>query len=497
MLVYSSAKVHAERLLKNYSLFAQEAFRQIEPSTKLQWNWHHTLMCDELQGVSECAWNGVKRDLVICVPPGSMKSYLGNVEWLPWEWGTNPAESSLNLSNSDSLTVRFSRKTRMLLMSEWYREWFKLVRRQEFKFSEDQNQKINFETEFGGARECVSITGIVTGKRASRQFIDDPHDIKEALGVSASVATRMQAVADIDDQVLPERLKDPDRQPRVLIMQRVHTDDLAGHWIRAGVRHVVLPLEFDPSRKDIHPKDPRTKPGELLHPARRSHEGLDVIKRKLGLRMYNTQHLQKPTNDEGGIFKRDCWVRLPRSQFPRIEDCEATCQSWDVAVKGKQRNDWTVGYVMGWKDGKIYVYHRHKAKIGFNKLLAAINEVSSFYPTVMAKCIEDAANASAAKEQLDLKIPGIVLIPAKDDKVAYAQSWSPIQEARGIVLPDGEEWAEDCIEEHANFPDGSHDDDIDAMGKGVLRLSTHRDPFAGVRSLGSDTFQVASEWDGI
>lgn len=494
--MHSLSDIKAERIRRDYGLFVRESWHVLE-RRPLSWNWHHEIMAHELQQCSDLARRGIRQDLVMNVPPGSLKSVMTSVDWWPWELLSTPI-STLNISNDDSLAKRDSRKARMIMQSEWYQELWLRVHGFPLQFSADQNEVHHFalEAPFNNAfRQCVPFLGKIIGKRADRQILDDPQDVKEALGTGHHVAKRMEKAAEIDSQVLPSRLNDEDACPRVLIMQRIHPDDIAGGWIREGVRSVVIRQEYTPDDPLNHPEDPRTEPGQLLHPERTPERRVVYIKKKLGSKAYNAQHQQNPTNPAGGIFKKNKWVKVPRSQFP--DSYNRVIQSWDLTFKGKQRNDFVVGYVIGVHGSMRYVLHRFKDRASFNEQLQAIRTVSALYPEARAKYVEDAANASALKDTLQDEIEGIILVKANDDKVARAQAWEPIQEAGNIVFPSDEgdmEWVEDAIQTHTDFPDGSNDDDVDALGHGILHSNDDRNALEDV-NFDDDGLSKANEWD--
>jgi len=305
-----------ELAIRNLEDFVRGAWKIVEPETALDWNWHLSLICRELERVAP---GGENDRLVICIPPGHMKSLLVSVFWPAWLWVCHPGMRFLCLSNDDDLVSRDSMRMRTIIRDKWYGNLIQTAADRgqyaPWTFAKDQNEKMNFVNERGGFRQCLSIGSKVSGKRADILIVDDPYDAKEAvLGSSEQVARRMKEVVDIYDKVLSSRLNDKRHGPRVLIMQRLHELDLAGVLIRRGWPHLVLPSLYEPDRPDLHPEDPRTEADELLFPVRMPREVIEEIRtNELGARDFAAQHQQRPSPAEGGLFQRDWFNQRTRT----------------------------------------------------------------------------------------------------------------------------------------------------------------------------------------
>jgi hypothetical protein len=237
------------------------------------------------------------------------------VLWPAWEWGPAGLASLryLSTSYSESYVSRDSRRMRDLVASEWYQaRWgdhVQLVRTGE----------TSFENAATGSREGKPFRSL-TGGRGDRVLIDDPHSTETA----ESEAERQTTIRIFRESV-PTRLINPATSAIVVIMQRLHAEDVSGVAINLGLgyEHLMLPMEFEPERRchtSIGFKDPRTYDGELLFPERFPREVVDRDKAAMGSYAVAGQFQQRPTMREGGLFKR-AWFRTVKATRPASGGC--------------------------------------------------------------------------------------------------------------------------------------------------------------------------------
>lgn len=183
-------------------------------------NWHIKVICDHLQAVT-CG--RIKR-LLINIPPGCSKSLLCCVFWPVWEWTSNPSCRWFFGSYDQRLSSRDSVKCRALIRSSLYQHYWGDV----YGITRDQNQKLYYETTKTGYRLATSIGGHGTGQHPDRVVIDDPHS-----ALKAESELERQAVIDWWDLTMSTRGVSRNAS-RVIIMQRLHENDLAGHVLKSG-----------------------------------------------------------------------------------------------------------------------------------------------------------------------------------------------------------------------------------------------------------------------
>ena len=272
-------RVSKEACEESLAEFIKQAWPVIEPANPYVHNWHIDFITRHLEAVTA----GEITRLLINVPPGAMKSLIVNVFWPSWEWAQTPDKRYLCTSHSQNLAIRDSTKMRRLVTSEWYRaRWGDIV-----ELTGDQNAKTKFENTATGFREAVAFQSL-TGVRADRVTIDDPHSVDSAMS-----DIQRQSTLETFLEAVPTRLTNPKQSAIVVIMQRLHTDDVSGIILEKnlGYEHIMLPMEFDPDRRCVTSlgfEDPRETEGELLFPARFPREVVERDKQVMGPWACNT-----------------------------------------------------------------------------------------------------------------------------------------------------------------------------------------------------------------
>lgn len=436
----------------------------LEPNAVYVHNWHIDAICDHLEAVTD----GRINRLLINVPPGSMKSLLVSVLWQAWEWGPKGKRSMRFLSTAfnDGPVNRDTRKTRDLVKSEWFQSLWPevvLVRSGETSFA-------NKDT---GTREGVAF-GSLTSQRGDRLIIDDPHSVDTA----ESETERNNTTRRFREGAL-NRLNDQEKSAIVVIMQRLHEDDVSGTIIKLkmGYVHLMLPLEFEPERACstvIGFKDPRKNDGDLLDPQRMPRDTVDKLKRDTTAYTMAGQYQQRPAPREGGIFKRH-WFEIVAAAPAGAQKV----RGWDLAAsKAKVGSTasgpaYTAGVRLSLLNGTYYVEH-------------VIRERGS--PAEVDRMIKNTANGDGVS--VGISIPqdpgqaakGQVLAFAKllagynvrfstesGDKESRALPVSAQAEVGNVKIVKGP-WNEDFLEEITSFPSGTFKDQTDALSRAFGEL---------------------------
>jgi len=443
---------------------------------------HVRAICDHLQAISE----GRIRNLIINVPPGSTKSLLTCVFWLPWVWIDHPETRWLFSSHRAELATRDSVRCRRLLESPWYRERWG----DRFDLTTDQNTKTRFENSRTGYRLVVPMTG-GTGERGDYVICDDPHSVDGA----ESDAERKAAV-DWWSGTMSTRLNDFATGHKVVIQQRLHEADVTGDLLerKADYELLCLPAEFEPERrcKTSIWQDPRTEPGQLLWPEKVTQQDLAALKLTLGSYRYAGQYQQRPSPAGGGIFQRHWFrywrpshlslqpvrVRLPDGSSQSIEAVplpdkfDQLIQSWDMTFKDLKTSDFVVGQVWAGIKADRFLLDSTRQRMNMPATKAAVKAMSLKWPAAGTKIIEDAANGPAIVQELQHDVPGLIAVPPSGSKIARAQAVSPQCESGNVYLPHPAiaPWIDAFIEECAAFPNGRNDDQVDAMTQALNRM---------------------------
>lgn len=466
--------VDSALLSKSLYDYVMEAWQEIEPTAKFIANWHIGCICEHLQAVSA----GQIENLLINVPPGCSKSLTVSVFWDTWVWTRRPETRWFYASYDEALSVRDSLKARNLINTAWYqRKWGHV-----YQLSGDQNLKTRFENSRLGYRLATSVAGHGIGEHPDYIVVDDPHDPE---GAESDV--QRQAVINWWDQTMSTRGVSRGAK-RVIIMQRLHEEDLSGHVLRGGdYVHICLPMRYEPKRMVQTPlgwNDPRTVPGELLAPEQFSEDRVRTLETKLGSYGAAGQLQQRPTPDSGGAIKRTWWRYFDAEHPP--EDLDREQQSWDLSFKDLATSDPVVGQRWGRRGAVLYLLDSVRGRMNFPETLSAIRNASFRWKSAVRKLIEAKANGQAVIDTLRHELPGIipVEVPAQS-KEARVAGVSPVIEAGNVLLPGKRvpdssvqgwhwepafPWVADFIEECAAFPLGANDDQVDAMSQAIADM---------------------------
>lgn len=415
------------------------------------------MICEYLEAVTR----GEIRRLVINMPPRHMKSLTVSVLWPAWSWIHKPESRWLYSSYSHQLSIRDSVKCRSLIESFWYRSNWGSV----FNLREDQNQKIRFENNRTGYRIATSVGGSATGEGGDFIVVDDPHNIEER-----ESDTIRDGVLRWWDEVMSTRVNDPKRSGHVIVMQRVHENDLSGHVLaQGGYEHLCLEAEYESKRKRFSiPRyvDPRVEEGQPLWSARFGPTELAENKLRLGSMAYAGQFQQRPAPPEGRIVKREWW-KYQNGNMP--EKYDSIIQSWDMAFKDEDDSSYVVGQVWGKRGGDRFLLDQMRRKMDFLESLQGVMTLRERWPLAHKILIEDKANGPAIITTLKKKISGIIPIAPTGSKIARAQACTPSIESGNVFLPDPAEnrWVEDFIEEWAMIPNNQYWDQVDAASQAL------------------------------
>ena len=444
--------------------FVKEAWPILEPNTQLVWNWHLEALCAHLEAITA----GRITRLLANVPPGSSKSLIVSVMWQAWEWGpmARPSLRYLATAFNEGPVKRDTRKARDLILSDWYRAlWPEVVL--------TRTGETSFANNRTGTREGVAF-GSLTSQRGDRLIIDDPHSTETAESVAEREATTRRF-----REGAMNRLNDQERSAIVVIMQRLHADDVSGVIQRLGMDfvHLCLPMEFEPERRCrtvIGFEDPRTYEGELLDPVRFPRAAVDRLKRDMGSYAWAGQYQQRPTPREGGLFKRH-W-------FSIVDAAPANCRwvrAWDLAAtetsQASSAGAYTAGVLMGrTPDGRYIVSDSRRERLspaGVDRLIRSTAEQDG--RAVSISLPQDPGQSGKAQAQYLVKMLAgfrAKASPESGDKITRAEPFAAQAEAGNVLLLRGP-WNEAWLDELCMFPGGSFKDQVDASSRAFAELA--------------------------
>ena len=326
----SEARILEALLRTEFRAFLHKVFATLSPGQTYVNTWHVEAIAWRLERVRR----GEIRRLIINMPPRSLKSIAASVAFPAFVLGRGPSRRIICVSYSGDLAKKHSNDFRAVLESPWYRSAFPNTRVGPFK-----NSEAEIELTARGFRLATSVGGTLTGRGGDIIIIDDPLKPDDAL----SEAKRSAANQWFTNTLL-SRLDDKRTGAIVVVMQRVHVDDLTGFLLSQSDEWDVLSLpaiaesnEAVPLSNDrIH----RRKSGEALSPEREPLQILEALKLQIGSDAFSAQYQQSPAPPGGAMVKRH-WINR-FSELPPASERRFTLQSWDTASKGGPDNDWSV-----------------------------------------------------------------------------------------------------------------------------------------------------------
>lgn len=469
----------AETASESLGEYIRQAWSVVEPGVQFVPGWHIEAISEHLEALTR----GEIRNLIINIPPRHMKSISISVMWPTWAWIKRPSAQFLTASYSMNLAVRDAVKSRRLIQSPWYQSRWA----DRFQLAGDQNQKSRYENNKNGHRIAVGVGGGATGEGGDFIVVDDPHKAQEA----DSDAYRT-AVLDWWDYTMSTRLNNPKAGGRVIIMQRLHEEDLTGHVLARmkdggeQYEHLCLPAEYEPRCyvTVLGWSDPRTVEGELLWPERFGAVELATLKKTLGERQAAGQLQQRPAPAGGAIFKRDWWHEQNRYDYGAFpwSGTVARWLSFDTALKDRETNDYTAfGVYELTREYKLLKRHAWWDRVEFPQLATVIQAEAQRWNgdgKLRGVIIEDKGSGISAIQTLRQSAPPeiaqllIAFNPmlSKEGRARQASLWC---ERGCVLLPEPSDqvpWLFDFEDMLFKFPGAAHDDPVDEFTQAILYL---------------------------
>jgi predicted phage terminase large subunit-like protein len=459
--------------------FVRLAWPILEPSTDFVSGWHLDAIAEHLTAVND----GQIRNLVINMPPRHMKSLAVSVFWPVWTWLRKPEARWLFSSYALALSIRDSLKCRRLIESPWFQERWG----DRFALTSDQNAKMRFENDRMGYRIATSVGGAATGEGGDVVVVDDPHNVQEKESDTIREATLVWW-----DETMSTRLNDQKTGAKVIVMQRVHERDLAGHVLaQGGYEHLNLPAEFEPGRScvtSIGWSDPRQRDGELLWPQRIGTKEITELKLRLGPTGYAGQFQQRPVPAGGAIFKADWFATV--NEVPALA---RTVRGWDKAATEEASDrdpDWTAGVKIGvTADGTYYITDARRTRssaLGVERFIATTAASDGLETRIRLEQEPGSSGKGEAERYTRDVLRGYAVkaLPSTGDKATRAAAFASAAEAGRVKLLKAN-WNDWFIDELTSFPKGAHDDAVDAASNAFNELMT-------VAELESEFFMASS-----
>jgi len=448
-----NAIVFSTLMRTDFRSFVRKSFNTIARDATYVDNWHIQALAHHLMLLRQ---DDIQR-LLINMPPRALKSICVSVAYVAWVLGHDPERRIIVVSYSSELALELHRQFKMVIESEWYQRTFPAMR-----LARDTG--LEAVTTLGGCRYATSVEGTLTGRGANLIIIDDPHKADEALSDKARAK-----VINWYQSTLVSRLDDKHAGQIIVVMQRLHPDDLSGHLLgTGGWQHLNLPaITPDDCTIPIGPgRIKRWCCGEPLQAEREDAEVLERIKRELGSQRYAAQYLQQPVPDGGNAIKRE-W--LPFYDIgPERRPGDRIVQSWDVAAAIGENNDYSVCTTWLKRRTKYYLLDVFRDRLAYPDLRRKIAQLAHEFgaDTVL---IEKAGFGLSLLQDFRSDpplgmVPPIGVVPRGDKQDRLAAQSAKI-EAGQVVLPQEAPWLADFLLEILAFPNSRHDDQIDSLSQ--------------------------------
>ena len=453
------SKVRAEKARRSLLEFTEQSWPILEPGRPFVKGWPIEAMCEHLEAVAR----GEITYLLITVPPGSMKSRLVRVKFPLWLWMSKPYYKILGASYALSLAERDNVFARTILQTEWYK------RQANVGVSAESAGKTNFENDKTGGMRALSVGGAATGFRGDLNIADDLHNVADG----ESDAKRSEAVMWFRE-TFQTRVNDIGKSPILVVMQRVHQEDVASAALEMGYEHLNIPMHFDPEKRyytSIGWTDPRTKPDELMWPERFPPEAVKRLQESLGPYASAAQLEQTPVPRKGAMFDVDRLNVV--DDLP--DDDYLSVRAWDLAGSAGA-GAFTVGLKLlyGKKSRRFIVVDVKRGQWSSGQVRTEI-ETTAIEDGHDTRIILPRDPGQAGIAQID----DLVALLAGFNARAEAQSGSKetraepfsAQVERGNVDVLNRTWTKPLIDEMRFFPRSKYKDQVDAASSAFNALA--------------------------
>ena len=441
---------------KDFYTFVRLFYPTLSGGPLLLPNWHIEAMCYQLKRVMR----GETPLLLVNVPPRSLKSICISVCFPAFVLGHDPSTEIICVSYADDLAVKLSNDTRRLMMSSLYRELFPQTR-----ISAVRNTATDFMTTAQGGRYAASTGGALTGRGGDLIILDDPIKANDGLSERARENCKIWY-----RNTLLSR-KNSHSTPIIVVMQRLHQDDLSGYLLeKGGCTHLNLPATA--LQDEIIPLSPRRvhsrREGDVLHPERMPAESLVEQLRAMGSMSYSAQYQQTPSPPDGNLVKLSWFNRYDEPPAPKSGD--KLIVSWDTASSPKELADYSACVVLLVRRETVYVLDVVRDRLAFPELKRTVLKQHwkwQHFCRSYVLVIENKGSGQSIIQELASKDIHCRRYQPKGDKLMRMDAHTSRIESGAVHLPRHALWLDVLEAELAAFPKGKYDDQVDALSQGL------------------------------
>ena len=443
-----------DAILRNdFVSFLYRCFLWLNPGATFLDNWHLRAIAYQLDRVRR----GEITRLIINLPPRYLKSITVSVAFCAFLLGLDPQRRIISISYGDDLSAKHASDFRSVVNSPWFRRVF-------WKMRIARNTELEVTTTRRGFRKATSVSGTLTGLGGDLIIIDDPQK-----PIDAQSEARRNTVNHWVSNTLMSRLDNKQTSALIVVMQRVHMDDLSGFLTNSSDDWTVLSLPAIAEKEESIPVGPNEfhyrNVGEALHPAHESIETLRKLQQTLGPDVFAAQCQQSPVPAGGAMIKRE-WFRYYEEPPARVLGGRII-QSYDTAAKDGAQNDYTVCTTWLVQDGNYYLLDLVRDRFEYPLLRdTAIELAKRFQPHEIL--IEDASTGIALAQDLREKDYFFVNpIKIEHDKIGRLYVQQGKFAAGCVWFPKNAPYMPELERELLTFPQSRHNDQVDSISQAL------------------------------
>ena len=438
--------------------FLRGAFSILNPSIKLSWNWHLDYLCDTMEAV----FSGKIKRLLINIPPRYLKSVICSVCFPSWVLGKDSTKRIIVASYSKQLSMKHSTDTRQIMLSNWYKKCFP-----DTIIADGMNEKNKFCTTYNGFRFATSVNGTLTGEGGDILIADDPHN-----PVNIYSKQSRKKVIDWFRSVFSSRLNNKNEGAIIVIMQRLHTDDLSGYIFSHNVNKewfcINLPaIAEEETRYYLFDKLYKIrKVGNILHQKMENKNILENVRTEIGEYNFMAQYQQTPISVDGNMIKKSWLHYFELNDLVNLYSKKDKIYyvSIDCASGIGTENDFTAISVFIVDNQKFYLCEVFRVKLSYPELkLKVISIIDKYVPK--AVLIEDKSNGSSLIQDLQKSYYNIIPIKPTKSKECRVNDVLTVLENRCLLIAKNQSWNQELEVELLSFPAVKHDDQVDSISQ--------------------------------
>lgn len=433
---------------KDFYIFFQKTIRELNPGIEKYDFWYLEYLAELLSSIEQTK----EKYLIINIPPRFFKSSLVSVSWPLWLLGNKPEKKIIVATYSQRLSNKFNTDSKIITETDWYQKQYP-----QFALHKSSD-KFKLLTKKNGFRLSTSTGGTLTGEGGDYLILDDPHHPKEIF----SPHLREKTISWFQ-QIFSTRLNNHRKGKIVLIMQRLHKDDLTGFLLsrNKNIRHINLPAIFN-EKKTFHLKKKTiniTK-NSLLAKNRYTKKELDELREEIGIHTFTTQFLGTPVTQNGSIL---------RSSFLQFEEIttnenDLIIHSWDTAICSNEKSDFSVVTSWSIREQTLLLLDYKRLKLDFPELKSRIESYALKENANIILIEAKASGVPLIEEMKRRELPVHGIIPIHDKKVRFIAACNYFELGK-IKINIRLKHDNIFLNELLSFPDCKNDDIVDSISQ--------------------------------